>query len=196
MTTTGRITLIRFSLCCLLCVSWFADAAGQQPPTARDTQMLKRYTKGVVCDPQRLKWLTVVVVADSSRLTVAADSTAPGCELGLVALRALGAGRAKAFGIGPSDTASVRCAGFFDAAFQLLTAPGGHPGRGDRSWVVTLLTRKGPVAVRFDRWKAQTRVYLEIEPYSLPKAVQQACGLDERTRGILTLPTRSGVVPG
>ena len=51
MTTTGRITVIRFSLCCLLCVPWFADATGQSPPTARDTQMLKRYTKGVVCDP-------------------------------------------------------------------------------------------------------------------------------------------------
>jgi hypothetical protein len=158
--------------------------------------MLKGYTKGVVCDPQRLKWLTVVVGADSTWLTVVADSTAAQCKLGLVALRALGAGRVKAFGIGPSDTASVRCAGFFDAAFLLLTAPGGHPGRGDRSWVVTLLTRKGPVAVRFDRWKAQKRVSLEIEPLSLPKAVQQACGLDERTRGILTLPTRSGVVRG
>ena len=176
--------MIRFSLCCLLCVPWFADATGQSPPTARDTQMLKGYTKGVVCDPQRLKWLE------------GSDATAARCELGLVALRALGAGRAKAFGIGPSDTASVRCAGFFDAAFLLLNGPGRHPGRADRSWVVTLPTRKGPVAVRFDRWKAQVRVSLEIEPLSLPKAVQQACGLDERTRGILTLPTRSGVVPG
>lgn len=184
MTTTGRITLIRFSLCCLLCVSWFADAAGQSPPTARDTQMLKRYTKGVVCDPQRLKWLW------------GSDATAARCELGLVALRALGAGRVKAFGIGPSDTASVRCAGFFDAAFLLLNGPGRHPGRADRSWVVTLLTRKGPVAVRFNRWRSQIRVYPD-EGGPLPKAVRQACGLDERPYGSITrVPTRSGVVPG
>jgi hypothetical protein len=182
MTTTGRITVIRFSLCCLLCVSWSADAVGQSPPTARDTQMLKRYTKGVVCDPQRLKWLPELVT----------DSTTARCELGIVALRALGAGRAKAFGIGPSDTASVRCALFFDAAFQLLTAPGGHPGpgRADRSWAVILLTRKGPVDVRFDRWRAQIRVYPEDEgPMLLPRAVREACGLDESTRGYLTLPT-------
>jgi len=188
--------VIRFSLCCLLCVPWFADAVGQSPPTARDTQMLKGYTKGVVCDSQRLKWLTVVVGADSTWLTVVADSTAAQCKLGLVALRALGAGRMKAFGIGPSDTASVRCAGFFDAAFLLLNGPGVHPGRGDRSWLVTLLTRKGPVAVRFNRWRSQIRVYPD-EGGTLPKAVRQACGLDERPYGSITrVPTMSGVVPG
>jgi hypothetical protein len=163
------VKMLRFSLCCLLCACWYANALGQSPLTRRDSQVLRGYTRGVVCDPHRLEFLPMVL----------ADSAAPRCELGAVALRILGAGRARKFGVGPGDTASVRCAFFFGGAFQVLTRPGGLPHRADRFWRVTLLTRKGPVAVHFDRWRAQIRV-LPDNFAPLPKETRKACGLDER----------------
>jgi hypothetical protein len=160
-------TMLRLSMCCLLCAFWFADAVGQSPLTKRDSQLLRGYTRGVVCDPHRLEFL------------LPSDSAAYRCELGAVALRTLGAGRAKAFGIGPGDTTSLRCAVFFDGAFQALTEPGGRPYRAQRFWRVSLLTRKGLVAVRFDRWRAQIRV-LPDDLGPLPMETRKACGLDER----------------